>query len=85
METEEEQSEHVIPAEDEDGNFKLLFAEKVLYIKAEVEDDLESDAIFHYEDGKKYKGVHTEKAVAQFNEWIQSEKDKSKPYKRIAP
>ncbi|WP_438351587.1 hypothetical protein ACP8HI_13660 [Paenibacillus sp. FA6] len=77
METEEEQSEQVIPVEDDEGNFKLLIAEKILYIKAEVEDDLDSDAIFYYEDGKKYKGVHTEKAVAQFNEWIKSEENKS--------
>lgn len=70
METEEERQQ-VIPAEDEEGNFKLLDVRNILRITSEIEDDEDSAAIFHYEDGKNYKYIHSEKASKQFNEWIQ--------------
>ncbi|GAB6990239.1 hypothetical protein [Paenibacillus pini] len=75
METEEEQKQQAIPAEDEEGNFKLLFADKILDVKSEVEDDPDSAAIFYYEDGKTYQYIHSEKAMAQFNEWMESGED----------
>ncbi|GIP29560.1 hypothetical protein J23TS9_46900 [Paenibacillus sp. J23TS9] len=71
MNMEEEQKQQAIPAEDEEGNFKLLDVERILSITSEIEDDEDSAAIFHYEDGKTYKYVHSEKAMKQFSEWIQ--------------
>ncbi|WP_054956553.1 hypothetical protein [Paenibacillus dakarensis] len=71
MNMEEEAKQQAIPAEDDQGNFKLLDVERILSISSEIEGDEDSAAIFHYEDGKKYKYVHSEKAMKQFGEWIQ--------------
>ncbi|MGN7358671.1 hypothetical protein ACTHPF_12365 [Paenibacillus sp. SAF-054] len=71
MNMEEEPKQQAIPAEDEQGNFKLLDVERILSISSEIEGDEDSAAIFHYEDGKTYKYVHSEKAMKQFGEWIQ--------------
>lgn len=71
MDMEEEQKQQAIPAEDEQGNFKLLDVECILSITSEIEGDEDSAAIFNYKDGKTYKYVHSEKAMKQFGEWIQ--------------
>lgn len=72
----EQQNEPVkaIPVEDEEGNFRLLLLSEVCWIGGEVEGDPESDAIFHADDGKKYKVIHSQKAADQFNEYLQKNK-----------
>lgn len=63
----------IIPVEDAEGNFRILRLSEVNAITGEVEGDPQSAAIFHAK-GKKYKHIHTEKAVEQFNAYWQANK-----------
>ncbi|QWU15688.1 hypothetical protein SAMN04487895_12736 [Paenibacillus sophorae] len=67
----------IIPAEDADGNFRMLRVSEVNMITGEVEGDPESAAIFHV-GGKKYKNVHSEKGAQGFNEYWSANKHKHK-------